>query len=82
MRVKRNDDPRMKQRKCRKRLRREFAQCIERIPSGPPIILSGESSDSGPKQKVVMLLAGEEVGVRWEKPLASSLKEFERNFGN
>jgi hypothetical protein len=29
MHIERNDDPRIKQRKCRKRLRREFAQCIE-----------------------------------------------------
>jgi len=36
MRIERNDDPKVKQKKSRKGLRREFAQCIERIPSGPP----------------------------------------------
>jgi len=31
--------PGMKQKKCLKGLRREFIQCVERIPSGPPIML-------------------------------------------
>jgi hypothetical protein len=31
-----NDDPEMKQKKCRKGLRRELALCIERIPADPP----------------------------------------------
>jgi hypothetical protein len=30
--------PEMKQKKCLKVLRREFVQCIERIPSDPPIM--------------------------------------------
>jgi hypothetical protein len=37
MRIERNDDPKMKQKKCRKGLRRELAQRIERIPAAPPL---------------------------------------------
>ena len=47
MRIERNDDPKMKQKKCLKGLRREFAQCIERIPSGPPLSTHQKDHQSG-----------------------------------